>query len=117
MFGIHFKEAFEGILKVITTQQTFKVMLLIALITIIAAFYFNFNQTEWLFLLITVSLVLTAEAFNTAIEVFADYINGKRDKSIKLIKDISAAAVMMTVINSIIVGVILFIPKILIFLK
>lgn len=117
MRNIHFKEAFEGLLRVVITQNTFRIQLVIATLTIIAAFYFNFNQTEWLFLLITVSLVLTAEAFNTAIEIFADYVNKKRNGSIKIIKDISAAAVMITVINSIIVGTILFYPKILILLK
>ena len=117
MFGIHFKPAFEGIWKVITTQKTFKAMMLIALITIIAAFYFGFNSTEWITLILMITLVLTAEMFNTAIEFLSDRINSKRDQEIKVVKDISAGAVLTASLISIIVGIILFYPKILIFLK
>ena len=117
MTRIHFKEAFEGLLKVIATQTTFKVHLIIAFMTMLGAFYFNFNETNWIILTLTVSMVLTAEAFNTAIEFFADYTTKKRNNSIKLVKDVSAGAVMITVITSVIIGLILFYPKLLILLK
>ncbi|MEM5805648.1 MAG: diacylglycerol kinase family protein [Candidatus Aenigmatarchaeota archaeon] len=117
MFNIHLKEAFEGIWKIITTQRTFKVMLAIALITIIAAFYFDFNRIEWLILIIMINLVLTSEMLNTAIEFLSDRVNNKYDSKIKVVKDISAGAVLTASITSVIVGIILFYPKILIFLK
>ena len=117
MFGIHFKAAFEGILKVITTQRTFQVMLAIALIVILAALFLRFNTTEWLVLILMITMVLSAEMFNTSIEFLADRVNHRKDPSIKLVKDISAAAVLTTALISIAVGIILFYPKILILLK
>ncbi len=117
MFGIHFKEAFEGLLKVVSKERTFQVHLIVALIVILAAFYLGFDTSEWLILLLTISLVLTSEVFNTAIETFADSITKNHNNSIKLLKDISAGAVLLSAIMSIIIGVILFYPKVLMFLK
>ncbi len=117
MFGIGFKEAFEGLFKLTTTEKNFKFHLVAAAIVIIAAFYFNFTLTEWLILILTISFVLVSEAFNTAIEVLIDYVDKRRNANIKIIKDISASAVLLSAINSIVVGIILFYPKILILLK
>lgn len=117
MFGIRFKAAFDGIVKVVTTQRTFNVMLAIALITIVAALYFDFNLTEWLLLILMITLVLTAEMLNTSIEFLADRVNHRKDPAIKAVKDISASAVLIASLISIVVGVILFYPKILMFLS
>lgn len=112
MFGIHFKEAFEGLVKIAQSQRTFQVHLAMSLITIIAAFYFDFSPVEWSILVITISLVLTAEAFNTAIETFADSITIKPNGYIKTLKDMSAGSVLISAIYSVVIGFILFYPKI-----
>lgn len=117
MLGIHFKAAFDGLFRVIKTQRTFQVHLVIAALVVVAAFYFQFNFTEWSILLLTISLVLSAEVFNTAIETFGDGITKKYDGNIKLLKDISAGAVLLSAIMSLVIGFTLFYPKILMFLK
>ena len=117
MFDIHFKAAFEGIVKVITTQRTFQVMLAIALITIVAALFLRFTTTEWFVLILMITMVLSAEMFNTSIEFLADRVNNRKDSAIRLVKDISAASVLTTALISIAVGIMLFYPKILMLLK
>ncbi len=117
MRHIHFKEALAGLMEVTRTENTFKIHLVIAIATIIAALYLGFSAVEWLILILIISSVLAAEAFNTAIEIFADYVDKKHNPSIKIVKDISASAVLITVIASVIVGIILFYPKLLILLK
>ena len=115
-FSVHLKEAIEGLVYVVKTEKTFQLHLMISVPVILAAFYFGFSQTEWLILATAISMVLAAEAFNTAIETFTAHLIKERHTSIKLVKDISAGAVLITVINSIVVGLILFYPRILIFL-
>jgi undecaprenol kinase len=117
MFGINFKVAFEGIWRVLTTQRTFKVMLLMGVLVASSAFYLGFTQTEWMILVLVITMVLTTEMLNTSIEFLSDRVNGKHDEAIRAVKDVAAGASLTVSIVSIVIGVILFYPKILIFLN
>ncbi len=117
MFGVHFKAAFDGLFRVLRVQRTFQIHFLFTLLVILAAFYFKFSPTEWLVLMLTISIVLTAEVFNTGIETFADSVTMKHNQNIRLLKDVSAGAVLLSAIISVVIGIMLFYPKILILLK
>ena len=82
----------------------------------IAAFllglYFQLKGIELVALCVTITLVFMAEIFNTSIEMFMDIITIKYHTRIKLVKDIAAAVVLITSLNAIAVGYILFIRKI-----
>ncbi len=78
------------------------------------AFAVNLNRYEWLILIITIGLVLAAELLNTVIEVVVDLaVQEKLLPEAKIAKDVSAAAVLLMSLVSIVVGVILFFPHLL----
>lgn len=106
-----FKIAISGLVHAINNQQNFKIQLMIGLIVIIAAFLLDFSRIEWLILIITIALVLTAELVNTVIEVVVDLaVKEKLIPEAKLAKDVAAAAVLLMSLFAITVGLVLFIP-------
>jgi diacylglycerol kinase len=80
---------------------------------IIAAIYFKLNTYEWVAIIISIGVVFTAELVNTAIENIANFLTTENNSKIKIIKDLSAAAVLISVLMSLIIGAIIFLPKIL----
>lgn len=106
-----FKYAFNGIRFVFFTQTNMQIHLAIAIIVTIFGFYFKISHNEWLILILTFALVLVSETINTAIEQLVNFISPQYNKKAGLIKDISAAFVLISAIFAIIVGLIIFIPK------
>jgi Diacylglycerol kinase len=89
-----------------------RIHFLIAILILLLGIYLNFAPLELMILLITIALVLVAEMINTAIELIVDIIVKMEFHPIaKVIKDASAGAVLLTVINAIIVGYLLFAGK------
>ncbi|MDO6516923.1 diacylglycerol kinase (ATP) [Zobellia uliginosa] len=104
--------ALRGALLLIRTEASIKIQVCLAIAVTIAGFYFNISPTEWMFQIFAVSLVVGIEGANTAIEKICDFIHPDFDKRIGFIKDISAGAVMLVSIGAIIIGCIIYIPKI-----
>ena len=84
-----------------------------AIFAIIMGIIFKINITEILILVLTIFFVLVSEFMNTAIEMLADLYTTEYNEKIKILKDIGAGAVTLSAIASVIVGVIMFLPKIL----
>ena len=82
-------------------------------IVILQGFYFSINKMEWLLVVVCFMTVLVLEMMNTALERICDQITNDFHPKIKIIKDISAGAVLVSAIGSCIIGGIIFIPKIL----
>jgi len=80
---------------------------------LIAAFVLNISKSEWLFVVFCCGLVLTTEIINTSIEAACDAIDLKHNPQIKIAKDIAAAAVVMTGITSLVIGLAIFLPRVL----
>lgn len=85
---------------------------LIALFFLLLGIYLNFSAIEIMILAITITLVLMVEMINTAIELTIDMIKTEVHPAARIIKDVSAGAVLLTSINATIVGYILFVKKI-----
>ena len=83
-----------------------------ALVVTILGFILKINKYEWLVLVITIGLMLSFELINTAIEATVDLVTQEYHPLAKVAKDTSAAAVFVFAIVSIIVGLIIFLPKI-----
>ena len=83
-----------------------------AVVAILLAGYLKFNSVEWVILLFTITSVIVTEALNTSIEVVVDLVTRKRRFRAMIGKDVAAGAVLIACINAIIIGGILFIPKI-----
>ncbi len=83
------------------------------IIVIISAFLFRVTGSEAGLLTVAIGIVWIAELFNTCIEKMMDFISKEDHPAIKLIKDVSAGAVLMAALTSVIIGCFVFIPKIL----
>ncbi len=84
---------------------------MIGVLALLAGIYFGLKGIELVALCITITLVLMAEIFNTAVEMMMDIVTVKYNTMIKLIKDIAAAVVVLTCLNAVAVGYILFVRK------
>jgi diacylglycerol kinase (ATP) len=104
--------AFKGSVLLLKTESNIKIQFVIGIIVIILGFYFQISSTEWILQILTIALVMSVEGLNTAIEKIADFIHPEYHKKIGFIKDVAAGAVFITAICSIIIGLIIYIPKI-----
>ncbi|AWX46288.1 Diacylglycerol kinase (ATP) [Flagellimonas maritima] len=93
------------------TEASIKIQFVIALFITGIGFYFEISRMEWIMQLLAIGMVMGIEGMNTAVEKIADYIQPKYDLKIGLIKDISAGAVMIVSIIATIVGLIIYVPK------
>ncbi len=108
-----FKYAFKGLGYVVRTQTNMQIHLFITILVVVAGIIFKLASTEWLFLVLAIALVLVSEIVNTSIEEIVNFISPEYNKKAGLIKDLGAAFVLVAAIFSIVVGLIIFIPKIL----
>ncbi|MAY83391.1 MAG: diacylglycerol kinase [Flavobacteriales bacterium] len=106
-----FNFAFQGLRTLLAEEHNSRIHLLATMIVLIAGFYFDIGQAEWLVLIITIAIVFICEILNTAMENIADFISPDIHPSIKKIKDLAAAAVLISAIMSVVVGLIIFLPK------
>ena len=108
-----FKYAFQGIITSFKTERNMKMHILIMLLVILAGIILKISKSEWIVCIILFGLVITAELFNTAIETTIDMITTEKNEKAKIAKDVAAGAVLVTAIASAIIGLMIFIPKIL----
>lgn len=99
-----FKVAFRGVVFTFKTQRHMRFHLYVVMLVILLGMFMNLGQREMLVLLFTVSLVVVAEMFNSAIEATIDLIQPTYHPLAKFAKDISAGAVLLTTIMALVVG-------------
>ncbi|MDN3619086.1 MULTISPECIES: diacylglycerol kinase family protein [Polaribacter] len=107
-----FKFALRGMWLLMTTEDSIKAQLFVAVLATILGFYFNISNIEWMFQFIVIGLVLVAEALNTAIEKVADFVHPDYHEKIGFIKDIAAGAPSFAAFTSLIIAGFIYIPKI-----
>lgn len=108
-----FKYAFQGLADVIRSQANAKIHLIVGTLAVVAGFVLKLSALEWVTLVLTIALVLAAEAFNTALEYLTDLVSPDIHPLAGKAKDAAAAAVLLLAIGAVIVGIILFLPKLL----
>ena len=108
-----FKYAFSGISYVLKTSRNFKIQLIFAVTSLMIGFLLQISQSNYLILIATIMSVLILEIVNTSIESIVDLVV-KKEFSIlaKISKDTSAGAVLLASINSVIIAVYIFVPRI-----
>ena len=104
--------AFQGIWTLICNERNFRFHLFATVCVIACCFFFGVTKSEWLVIFLLIGLVLSVEALNTAIEYICDLVMPEQHPMVKKIKDIAAAAVLLTAIIAIIIGCIIFLPYI-----
>jgi diacylglycerol kinase len=109
-----FNYALNGIEYALKTQRNLRIHSVIAVLVIILASLLNLHNIEWAIIVLCIALVYFAELSNTALEVLMDsYYGDKYSELAKNAKDIAAGSVFSCAIFSIIVGMLIFIPRIL----
>ena len=107
-----FSNAFRGMYVVYKTTRHLFIHLISALLVIIFGFYLKVSGLEWIALVFAIGFVLVSETFNTAIEIDIDLTSPEYHPYAKDTKDVAAAAVLLSVFVAVIVGLIVFLPKI-----
>ena len=108
-----FKYAFSGISYVLKTSRNFKIQLIFAVTSLMIGFLLQISQSNYVILIATIISVLILEILNTSIESIVDLVVKKEFSSLAQIsKDTSAGAVLLASINSVIIAVYIFVPKI-----
>ena len=103
--------ALKGAIKLATTEHSVMVQSSIAVLLVIAGFYFEISREEWMFQTLAIGLVLAIEGLNTAVEKVADFIHPEFHEKIGFIKDIAAGAVFFAAMTAFTIGCFIYIPK------
>lgn len=106
-----FNYAIEGIFYVLRTQKNMRTHFIVAFFVLFLSLFLKVGKIEFILLAISISMVLVAELINTAIESAIDITTTTFDPLAKIAKDVAAAAVLITALNAVVVGVIIFYGK------
>ena len=107
-----FKYAFMGIKSAIKSERNMKIHVLATLIVIALGFILGLEPLEWVVCIFSIVIVIGGEMLNTAIEAIVDLVSPNINPLAKKAKDIAAGAVLVLAIGALVVGLIIFIPKI-----
>ncbi len=105
--------SFQGMRHFFQYERNGKIQLIITAAIIAAAALLGISSTEWLTVLICVGMVISMEMLNSAVEQLCNKVESGYDPVIKMVKDIAAGAVLFASIISVVIGVIIFLPKLL----
>lgn len=107
-----FLYAYNGLRILLREENNSRIHFVGGAAAITFAIIFDLNVYEWTAIIFSIGLVITIEIINTAIENIADFISPEKNEKVKKIKDLSAAAVLISAGTAFAIGLIVFIPKI-----
>ena len=110
---ISFKNAFNGLIWSLKTQPNYRIHLTLSLLSVFSGFYLHISYFEFIIIIFLITVGLTIETINTAIEEATDAIDTKIREDIKIAKDVSAAAMLIYAIGATVIALMIFVPKIL----
>lgn len=111
-FIISVKDCLNGLGFVMSNEDNFKREIILAILTLIASVILKVSRIEFIIIVIIIALVIVCEIINTAIEKVVDLYTKEYNETAKVAKDVSALAVFTMCFFAVIVGVIIFVPKI-----
>ena len=111
-----FFHALDGIIYALKYEHNMIIILLATLVVISLGFMLKLNEIEWLICILIISMITATELINTAIEAAIDLETLKTHPLAKIAKDCASGATLILVIASIIIGLVIFVPKILLYL-
>ena len=103
-----FKYALNGLWHLWKTEINFRIHIFASITVTTLGWLVEITRTKWLIIIICVGIVLGAEAFNSAIERICDVVSPEKNIQIKIIKDLSAAAVLIVSVMAAIIGLFIF---------
>lgn len=106
-----FVYSFKGLSYAFRTQLNFRVHCVATVLVVLLGLYFKLDSYEWLWITTAIAIVVILELVNTAIEVLVDLVSPEQNTKAGAIKDIASAAVLIGGLMALIIGVIIFVPK------
>jgi undecaprenol kinase/diacylglycerol kinase (ATP) len=107
-----FTNAFNGLKYFFRTERNGKIQAAVSIVTVIAGLCLHLSAFEWIITFLCISMVLVLEMLNSGLEHLCNLVHGEYHPLIKIIKDVAAGAVLFASIISLIIGLIIFLPKI-----
>lgn len=101
-------DAVDGFIYVVRHERNMRVHFFLGFLVLLLGIYLGLNELEWVIVCSVTSLVLAAEVFNTALEEIADLVKPSAHPQIRLVKHVSAAAVLISALNALVVGFFIF---------
>jgi undecaprenol kinase/diacylglycerol kinase (ATP) len=112
-----FVYAWNGIQSCFKSEPNFRIHLIAAIVVVIFSLLFSISATEWIAVGFCIALVTAMEMINTAIEKLCNVVHKGQHPGIKKVKDIAAGAVLLSAVFSLITAAIIFLPKIIMYLR
>jgi len=112
-FLFRLSNAFKGWVHFFRTETNGRIQAVVAILVVAAGFFFGISVQEWLWVLLCIGLVTGLEMVNTAIETLANHLHPERHSEIGIVKDVAAGAVLWASVVSVIIGSVIFLPKLL----
>jgi diacylglycerol kinase len=109
-----FQFAFSGIYYIIKSQPNSWIHLVATVAVVLFGIWLGLSRIEWVLLVLTLGIIWAAEAINTALEAIVDLISPHHNPLAKIAKDVSAASVLILAMMSVLVGLILLGPPLLV---
>ena len=106
------KDCINGLNFIIISEHNFKREIMLAMLALMASYILKVSRIEFIIVLLSIALVIVSEIFNTAIEKTVDLCTSEYNEIARIAKDVSAFAVFTMCFFSLIIGIIIFIPKI-----
>ena len=106
-----FTYAFNGLRILLLEEHNSRIHLTAAICVVAAGILFHISPLEWVAVIFAIGMVFGGEIFNSAIEDLSDVVCPEHDERIKKVKDLSAAAVLVNAITAAVVGLLVFLPK------
>lgn len=112
MKKIGFKYAINGLKHMFAEESNARWHLLASILVISAGIFFRITSIQWILIIICIGSVISAEAFNTAIERVCNHVSPQKNQLIGHAKDVAAGAVLILALMSFVIAAIIFIPYI-----
>lgn len=112
-----FKYAFEGILYTLKYEQNMLIHIMATILVILLGLIVKLSIIEWLFCILFIGIVIATELINSSIEAVVDLISPDKNSLAKVAKDTASGAVLVFALTSLVGGLMIFVPKIIILLE
>ena len=111
---LSFKYAITGIIHMLRHEPNARIHLIASLVVVFLGVYFRIEKLEWLFITLAIGMVFSAELFNTSLESITDIISPEKNKKAGQAKDTAAGAVLIAAVAAAVIGMVIFLPRIII---
>jgi diacylglycerol kinase len=112
-----FKFAWQGLRYFFETELKASIHMIAAILAIGLGIFLRISTTEWMMIAFAIGIVIMAEITNTAIELLVDQVSPEHDKKAGTTKDLAASVVLVASITAMVIGLVVYLPKLLILVE